>query len=115
MTTAKHRPRIDVATGPRWSPRLWLALSLLVAAMTTSAADLATAPTGEPAARLDLQTSAGVAAVRGAWRYADAELVPTMHRAPEYTRWISASDRLPAGYERSMADGSSLTPRTTSS
>jgi gluconolactonase len=83
MTTATHGPRIDIATRPRCSPRLWLLPSLLLAAMATSAADPVSAPTGEPAARLDLQTPDGVAAVRGAWRYADAELVPTTHRAPD--------------------------------
>ena len=36
-----------------------------------------------PAARVDLQTAAGVALVHGAWRYSDVEIVPTTHRAPD--------------------------------
>ncbi|HXW10706.1 MAG TPA: SMP-30/gluconolactonase/LRE family protein [Steroidobacteraceae bacterium] len=60
----------------------WL-LALLTASTAAAAADPSAAPTGVPAARLDLQTTEGVAAVRGVWRYADAELVPTNHRAPD--------------------------------
>lgn len=57
-------------------------LSLLLVALAPGAV-LAEVPSGEPAARIDLQTAAGVELVRGAWRYADAELVPAMHRAPD--------------------------------
>jgi gluconolactonase len=37
----------------------------------------------QPAAVLDLATREGVAAVQGAWRYADVELVRVKHRAPD--------------------------------
>jgi gluconolactonase len=54
------------------------------------AAPAAGAPSGSPAATIDLATSAGVALVRGAWRYADAKIVETAFRAP-------GPDRRPSG------------------
>jgi gluconolactonase len=40
------------------------------------------APAGRPEAIVDLDTAAGLALVRGEWRYADARLVEVAHREP---------------------------------
>jgi gluconolactonase len=40
-------------------------------------------PAGAPLAQIDLQTEDGLRLVNGAWRYADARLEPTGHRAPD--------------------------------
>ncbi|MFO1425577.1 MAG: SMP-30/gluconolactonase/LRE family protein [Steroidobacteraceae bacterium] len=56
-------------------------LATLLAACSGLAPLLARAD--EPAAIVDLATDAGVAAVSGQWRYADARLVPAAFRAPD--------------------------------
>ncbi|MCM2309938.1 MAG: hypothetical protein NDI84_00925, partial [Steroidobacteraceae bacterium] len=54
-----------------------------LAGLATAVADPVGVPSGEPTARIDLQTAAGVALVQGAWRYSDVEIVPAAHRAPD--------------------------------
>ncbi|HET9693648.1 MAG TPA: SMP-30/gluconolactonase/LRE family protein [Steroidobacteraceae bacterium] len=83
MITSNHAPKVDGAPRPRSLAWWWLLCLLIVATRIAVAGEPGAAPEGEPAARLDLQTAEGVAAVRGAWRYADAELVPTQHKAPD--------------------------------
>ncbi len=45
--------------------------------------DAAAAPAGDPLAVIDLATQQGVARVKGAWRYRDAQIVPAQNRAPD--------------------------------
>jgi gluconolactonase len=64
--------------------RLLLPLfSLLLAAAAGAAPNPPPLPSGAPAARIDLATDAGVAAVKGQWRYADAKIVEVQHRLPD--------------------------------
>jgi gluconolactonase len=57
---------------------------LLFAALGAAAAPSAPpVPAGEPAARIDLATDAGVALVGGVWRYSDARIAPVEHRLPD--------------------------------
>lgn len=58
---------------------LALALTALIIAPSASAALL---PEGNPAATIDLATDAGVALVKGQWRYHDTKIVDTDFRAP---------------------------------
>jgi len=55
----------------------------LVAAAAAAAPAPPPEPTGTPAASIDLATPAGVAAVEGAWRYADARIVEVEHHLPD--------------------------------
>ena len=59
------------ANATRW--QLGLSIALAIALLATRAFG-AEAPTGTPAATLDLGTSAGVAAVNATWRYRDAKI-----------------------------------------
>jgi gluconolactonase len=59
-------------------------ISLIVAlAQSGIAAAAATAEDARPLAVIDLATPAGVAAVRGQWRYSDVEIVPATFREPD--------------------------------
>jgi gluconolactonase len=59
------------------------ALVFAIAALAVAAAARAESPGAEPDATIDLTTREGVAAVRGTWRYADVEIIPAQHRAPD--------------------------------
>jgi gluconolactonase len=84
-------------------------LAILAAALTadpaargSNAAPAATpAPAGRPDVVVDLATAAGVAMVRGEWRYSDARLVETDFRSP-------GADRKPSGPPNRTFD---VTPR----
>src|ERR1041385_8890895 len=57
-----------------------IVLSLLVtASLAKTSADI---PNGKPAATIDLASLAGVALVRGEWRYSDTKIVAADFRAP---------------------------------
>jgi gluconolactonase len=63
-----------------------LALLLACAGLAAAAAAAPVPPpepSGPPAVTIDLATDAGVVLVRGAWRYADARIVPVEHRLPD--------------------------------
>src|SRR5687768_7924274 len=66
--------------------RIGLALSIavgLVGAVTSSTAQVTgDVPAGRPDAIVDLRTAEGVELVKGTWRYSDARIVETNHRAP---------------------------------
>jgi gluconolactonase len=64
--------------------RLTLALAVGVVAATPRGDAQVTGdvPAGRPDAIVDLRTSEGVALVGGTWRYSDARIVQTTHRAP---------------------------------
>lgn len=60
-----------------------LLLSLAVAAPALPSAASNTDSVTAPLATIDLASDAGVAAVKGSWRYADARIVETTFRAPD--------------------------------
>ena len=62
--------------------RLFVALALGASATAASAQITADAPTGRPAAIVDLMTDAGAALVGATWRYSDARVVEVEHRDP---------------------------------
>ncbi|MFO1503479.1 MAG: SMP-30/gluconolactonase/LRE family protein [Steroidobacteraceae bacterium] len=65
---------------PHWvQPLLILGLWLGIAASPVRATD----QRGEPAASIDLSSQAGLSAVQGQWRYADATLRVVAHHAPD--------------------------------
>jgi gluconolactonase len=77
---AQARPvaRETEADTSRW--QLGLTIALAVALLATRAFG-AEAPTGTPAATLDLATPAGVAAVNAAWRYSDTKVTEVDFRS----------------------------------
>jgi gluconolactonase len=60
-----------------------LALLVLAALPAAAAPSPPPEPSGMPLATIDLGTDAGVALVKGAWRYADARIVEVQHRLPD--------------------------------
>jgi gluconolactonase len=60
-----------------------LLLSLAVAAPVLADAASDSSPVTAPLATIDLASDAGVAAVKGSWKYADARIVATTFRAPD--------------------------------
>ncbi len=73
------------------------AVLLAIAAFAAAAAAGAQSPGAEPDATIDLATRDGARAVQGTWRYADVEIVPTKHRAPD-------ADGQPTGAQMSTFD-----------
>jgi len=60
-----------------------LLLSLAVVAPVLAETVSDSAPTTKPIATIDLASDAGVAVVKGSWRYSDARIVETTFRAPD--------------------------------
>ncbi|HEY8119956.1 MAG TPA: hypothetical protein VII78_01460, partial [Myxococcota bacterium] len=58
-------------------------LGLMLALAAAATAGAPGPPQGDPLATIDLATRAGTGLARASWRYADARIVETMHRAPD--------------------------------
>lgn len=68
----------------------WVNVRSGLARTANPATTSATVPAGKPLAAVDLMTDAGVAAVKGAWRYSDTRIVETDFRK-------AGADRQPTG------------------
>src|SRR5688572_9271029 len=61
---------------------LSIAVAIAAAMMSASAQVTGDVPAGRPDAIIDLRTREGVELLKSTWRYSDARIIETNHRAP---------------------------------